>query len=77
MHIRFKSEYLSYSVPRNMTFFDIVTVKFYSFVNVKKKTSDFFVSCYLKKLFQLRRLDVNRQMSYKSVKNSEQLTVLD
>jgi len=51
MHIRFKSEYLSYSVPRNMTLFDIVSVKFYRCVNVQEEISDFFVSCYLKRLF--------------------------
>jgi len=32
-----KSEYLSYNAPRNMTFFDTVTVKFCSFSNVQKK----------------------------------------
>ena len=60
-----------------MTFFDIATVKFYNFVNALKKTSDFFVSCYLKKLFQLGGLDVNRRMSRKYEKNREQLIVLN
>jgi hypothetical protein len=58
--MRSKSECLSYCVPRHVTFFDIVTVKFYSFSDVQKKISDLFVSCYLKTLFQL---DVNRRMS--------------
>ena len=62
MHIRFKSEYLSYSVPRNMTFFDNVTVDLYNFVNVKKKNLGLFVCCYLKTLFQLGWLNVNRRM---------------
>jgi hypothetical protein len=53
-----------------MTFFDIVTVKLYSFVNVEK-TLDFLVCCYLKMLFQLGGLDVNRRMSQKCEKNRE------
>jgi hypothetical protein len=38
---------------------DIETEKCYSFVNVQKKTFDFFLFCYLKTLFQLGGLDVN------------------
>jgi hypothetical protein len=54
-----------------MTFFDTVTVKFYSFVNVKKKTSDFLVCCHLKTLFQLGGLHVNRRMNRKCENNRE------
>ena len=54
MHIESKSKYLSYSVPRNMTFFDIVTVKFYSFVNVQKKNFRFLRVLLLKKAVPVR-----------------------
>ena len=39
--MRSKSEYLSYGVPRHVTFFDIVTVKFYSFLTCGKKNFRF------------------------------------
>jgi hypothetical protein len=60
-----------------MTFFDIVTENSTVLLMCRKKASDFFVSCYLKKLFQLGGLPVNRRMSRKCEKNCEQLIVLN
>jgi hypothetical protein len=60
---------LSYIFPTQVTFLDIMAVKFYNFVRMQKITSDFFVLRYLRTLFQLGRIG---RMSRKCGKNRVQ-----
>ena len=55
-----------YIVPTQVTFLDTLAVNFYNFVNMQKRTSDFFVLGYLRTFFQLGRLG---RMSQKCGKN--------
>jgi hypothetical protein len=80
MNFLSKSEYwsslrgLSYIVPIQVTFLDIVDVNFYCFISMQKMTSDFFVLDYLRTLFEAGGIV---RLSRKCEENREQLVVLN